>query len=656
MILYEYLGKNLFSPPYRKLPHAVFVFFLICFFYYPQSPLHTFTLSDSDDYMRLAQVANWLQGHGWYDVSQPRLSPGAHTVVHWSRLVDLPIALFALPLIKLFGMEAALFVAGLLVPPLLGILLLVLLPRLARPLLGERANLAVLLALFAPMMLFNFSPGRVDHHGYQILIAGFGLLCLTHLVQAPKDWRYALYPAAAFACGLWIGVEALPWILLFIACLAVLAALDGKLLLRNAAIFGAALAVSTTVVLPLALPVEEFSRRAVSWFSMAYVIFAWLVAGMFSSAWLIGRQTKNKYLRLGLMGSLGFFATTLFFYFVPDACQGPFANYDAYNSTIALANINEARPLGHAFLIDQQNTLTIARAILSFFRFLLLPLLALIAIVFNLRNAKPTMRPVWAIFGAFLLSATLLTLFWQGRVGYFMQLFTLAPLAWLLVAWWEKIARKVKKTGQRLWAQTGALFAVGPLPVLLLPALYFATPVYPDLVLFPATRAPEACPLKPTAEFIGSVFGYWERTYTIMSGMNEGPQLLFRTQHNVIAANYNVPGNQDAFNFFNARDDKSAQAVLKKWKVDLVLTCKSIAPFMAGFDKPVFGTNAFLQPGKDGKLHLVSSLKNPSMIERLVNGEPPAWLKQVEIPISNDYLLFEVHVPDTNKKIGFQDK
>lgn len=655
MILYEYLHKNLFTPPYRKLPHVVFVFFLICFFYYPQSPLHTFTLVDPDDYMRLNQVMDWLRGNDWHNTSQPRLSPGTNTVIHWSRLVDLPIALFMWPL-KSFGIQGAAFAASLIVPPLLFIVFLVLLPRMARPLLGDRANLTVLLALFATTMLSNYAPGRVDHHGYQVLIAGFGLLCLTRLLSNPKDWLYAVYPGVAFACGLWIGAEAVPWLILFIACLAIYAAIEGKLLLRNAATFGGTLAVATTIILPIALPSAEFSSRAVSWFSMAYVIFAWLVAAMFLIAWLLGQQTKNKKLRLSLMGALGFSAAMWFFALVPDALLGPFANYDAYNATTALANINEARPLAQAFWIDPYNNLTAIRAVLFFFRFLLIPLLALCVVAYNLKHAKAGLRPLWIVHGVFLLSAALLTLFWQGRIGYFMQLFSLIPLTWLLIAWWNKIARVTKKTSHRLWAQTGALFALGPLPVLLLPALYLGTPIYPDLLLFPAARTSSACQLKEATEWMTSFEGYWSRTYTVMSGMNEGPELLFRTPYHVIAANYNVAGNEDTFNFFNARDDKKALAILKKWKVDLILTCRNIAPFMAGFDKPVFGTNAFLKPGQDGKLHLVSSLKTPSMIERLVNGEPPKWLKPVEIPVSKDYLLFEVHVPDTNKKIGFQDQ
>src|SRR5580658_10135158 len=112
---------------YRWLPLAVFFYFALSFVLYPQSPLRNGQLLDTDDYMRLNETINWLQsahpfGGGWFDLSQPRLSPGEHVVVHWARLVDLPIALVMLPLIPAMGMQNAALTASFIVPPLLFVL------------------------------------------------------------------------------------------------------------------------------------------------------------------------------------------------------------------------------------------------------------------------------------------------------------------------------------------------------------------------------------------------------------------------------------------------------------------------------------------------------------------------------------------------------
>ncbi|MDX2028506.1 MAG: hypothetical protein SFW62_07715 [Alphaproteobacteria bacterium] len=644
MRLFKYLHENLFSQPYRLLPLAVFAFVALSFLYHPQSSFRTLALADPDDYMRLNQVINWLQGQSWHDLSQPRMSPGAGTIVHWSRLVDLPIAFFMLPFIKLFGMANAALLASFIVPLILLGLLLALVPALAEPLVGrDRANLAALFVLFAPSLLFNFTPGRVDHHAYQILIAGFGLLALERMMRDEKGWRFAVAAAVAFACGMWIGAEVLPGLILFLACLMGAAGWRGGFVLRNAALFGTTLPLATAALLPLALRTSEFSSRALSWFSPAYLIFAALAGGALVCSWFLGRQTNKKPLRLALILAFSFLAAMLFFQWVPAAWHGPFADISQFNTSVALDNISEAQPLMRGFAISPHNPSSWLAALGIFVRFLMLPLAAFAAVLYAARKAKPRDRMLWIIHGVFLVAAILLTFFWQVRIARFMQLFALAPLTWLLLAWWKTIGKNLKARS-RFWAEIGAFLALGAFPVVILPALFNTTPLYPNVVLFPAARSAPLCPLTQAADFIAGRQGWRGRTYTILSGMNEGPELLFRTPHNVIGGNFDVPANRDVFEFFNARDEAKPKAILRKWHVDLVLACRSVPPFFAGLKEPRLGETAFLRPGPDGKLGLVSSPEKPAFIEKLVNGKAPLWLKPVEIPGAKDYLLFEVRL------------
>ncbi len=46
----------------------------------------------TDDAMRLVQVRDLLAGQNWFDLTQHRLSPPAGVTMHWSRLIDLPLA------------------------------------------------------------------------------------------------------------------------------------------------------------------------------------------------------------------------------------------------------------------------------------------------------------------------------------------------------------------------------------------------------------------------------------------------------------------------------------------------------------------------------------------------------------------------------------
>src|SRR6185369_11999382 len=63
-----------------------------------------FGLGDTDDNMRMMQVRGLLEGQGWYDLAQHRM---AGSNIHWSRLVDLPIAALKLLFMPIFGGRTA---------------------------------------------------------------------------------------------------------------------------------------------------------------------------------------------------------------------------------------------------------------------------------------------------------------------------------------------------------------------------------------------------------------------------------------------------------------------------------------------------------------------------------------------------------------------
>src|SRR3546814_17907625 len=54
--------------------------------------IYWLALNDTDDNIRFVQVKDWLAGQGWYDLRQYRLDPPVGANIHWSRIVDLPIA------------------------------------------------------------------------------------------------------------------------------------------------------------------------------------------------------------------------------------------------------------------------------------------------------------------------------------------------------------------------------------------------------------------------------------------------------------------------------------------------------------------------------------------------------------------------------------
>ena len=158
---------------------------------------------DTDDAMRMVEVRNWLGGQGWYDLRELRLDPPAGVVMHWSRVVDIPLAL----LIRLFGLLATPETADRLARQLeqKGV-------RCATLVAGKTgAMTAVALTVCSGFMFGQFVPGRIDHHAPQIvLLVFFAGACLAGL--DPARPRMAALSGLCAALCLAIAIENLPFI------------------------------------------------------------------------------------------------------------------------------------------------------------------------------------------------------------------------------------------------------------------------------------------------------------------------------------------------------------------------------------------------------------------------------------------------------------
>jgi len=102
---------------------AAWLGFCAWFLFDRWNAIHWFALPDTDDNLRISQVRALLAGQDWYDLRQHRLNPPEGANIHWSRLVDLPIAGLILLLKPFVGgidaQRAAVAIAPLI--PLLGL-------------------------------------------------------------------------------------------------------------------------------------------------------------------------------------------------------------------------------------------------------------------------------------------------------------------------------------------------------------------------------------------------------------------------------------------------------------------------------------------------------------------------------------------------------
>src|SRR3954469_10859245 len=128
-----------------------------------------FGLGDTDDNMRIMQVRAWLDGQGWFDLRQYRLNPPGGADIHWSRLVDLPIAGIKLALIPLVGGANAERTAVTIAPLLPMAAAMMAAAVAARRLIAPQAfGLAIAILLCAHSARSMWTPLRIDHHGWQL--------------------------------------------------------------------------------------------------------------------------------------------------------------------------------------------------------------------------------------------------------------------------------------------------------------------------------------------------------------------------------------------------------------------------------------------------------------------------------------------------------
>jgi len=167
--------------------------------------LTVLSLPDTDDVMRLQQVRDWIAGQHWFDLTQHRLAGGLP--MHWTRLADLGPALLIAIVTPLIGDHAATVGAVIAWPLMLFAAALFLVARIATALGGSSlAGTATVVAAIAYPATTIFLPGRIDHHGLQLVLL---LAATLGMLGRPCPQHRAL-AGLACAASLVVGLETAP--------------------------------------------------------------------------------------------------------------------------------------------------------------------------------------------------------------------------------------------------------------------------------------------------------------------------------------------------------------------------------------------------------------------------------------------------------------
>ena len=518
--------------------------------------------TDNDDLMRMVTATDLADGQGWQDRIEHRDNAPIGSLMHWSRLVDAPIAGLLVVLRPVLGNTAG-NIVPLVWPPIMLLGLLAVSLGLTRRLMGPGHQLAALvLPLLSIIVLGEFSPGRVDHHNVQMILT-------TALVWATIEGRTR--PLAAIAAGLLaatslaIGVETLPFLVGAVLAFSLFWVNDAGAA-GNARRFAIAFAVGTLAHLLIASPPGRYFTPTCDELSATYVVAAFLAAAAIGAATVAG-SGLGKGRRLLLIALLGGLAVAITLALFPDCRAGPYGRMDARAFHLLLADVPEAMPLWTRFLMDPAAGIRFASASFAGIAILAWCCLA----------SRGERRIDWLVLLLYLGLATLVMLM-QVRGARLAIMPAMPAGVWLIARARSAYQRRSGVfTGAGLVASWGLFAGIAQLALpLAISALAVGGPAKASTV--PDVADPAACYLPASYRELAAL-----PAGNVLAPMAIGPAILRYTPDAVVAAGYhrNVAGAFDVDDFLNAGEGP-ARAIAARRELRYVVACSGLRQLTPG--------------------------------------------------------------------------
>jgi len=552
-------------------------------------------LRDTDDNMRLQQVRDWLSGQPWFDLRQHRLDPPFGANIHWSRLVDLPLA-GLIVIGRLFTATPGAERFATAVAPLLPMAVaMVAVSAMARRLVSPQAwPLPPALLLCAPMTVAMMSPLRIDHHGWQIAL----LLVMLLGVLTRRQVAGGLLAGVALGLSLAIGIELLPYLAFTATMVTLLWAADRTEAPRLAA-FGAAAAGATSFSLIVFVPPPVRMVAYCDALSIAHVQA--IALGGAGALLLAMLPVRNGWVRLGAVLALGG-AVILFTWLRHPQCVGdPSALINPEARRLWLVNVREARPIFKQSMIVQVSTLA-------------LPVAAMFGLGFGLWQSRGDVAQLrrWIAIGL-VQTFGLGFCFFQTRAAPAAQALAV-PGATMLLWGLIGLAMRSRFMLARVGLATGVFLLISGLgPAWLARKLPQARQsVQTRRVNIANWRCATISAMRPLNTIPPA---------TMFTFLDLSPRLIVLTHHSAIAGPYHRNGRAiaDVMKMWGGTPEQAHPIVLK-YHAQYLLLCPGTA------EATIYAKRA----PEDG------------MYSLLVAGRQPDWLQPVPLPSSTPYRLFRV--------------
>jgi hypothetical protein len=513
-----------------------------------------FDAMSTDDAMRLVQVRDWIGGQGWFDLFQHRLDPPGASM-HWSRVVDVPLAGLILLLRPLIGTHGAETVTLFLWPLLLLAAALGLVAAIAREMSGGVTTsqiTAVVLAVLSAPALIHFRPGAIDHHNAQIVLL-LALVLLTSQIE--QSAVKAALGGLAASLSLAIGIEMLPAIAAIGVAVFGLFVWRGASVSRQIAAFGAALAASSLLLAPALLPLPSLALQVCDAFGGPVLLL--VAGGGISLMIMVGIDRLHSTLRLRLAtGAASAIALVGAFLSLFAGCMAsPYAQLDPLVTSFWVDKVVESMSLATMLQLTPQK-------VLGFYGF---PLMTMGFSAAALIRSSPPGRFRW-IVGFVTLAALIGLSFWEMRAAAAASMVAAPILAASLVILWPTLA-----TGRSL-----VLLALAVSPASFAALGLSAKPLIDQVFKPQMTIAERDASTCQTVSDVASMTRLPKGR--VMAPIDLGPMILADTDHAVFAAPYHR--NNDgivAMLMLMLAPLPAARQILSDRRVDYVVTC-SAAP------------------------------------------------------------------------------
>ncbi len=303
-----------------------------------------------DDFLRFHQIENWMNGQAWYDQTVYRMFPPDGADIHWSRLVDVPVASITWFFNLFAPYELAMRIATIVWPTALMVATVLVLVAICDRLIRDSNRLLVMLfAVLCASSVVEFAPGRIDHHNVQILLFTLVMLGMVMRPEAKGD----ILIGASIPVSISVGLDSAP---LFVPILAYLGYEwangkdEGGTGLRRVA---TTMVVASLIMYGFNLPPDRWSEAHCDAYSLFYLTALVLVALDFlvlsSIAGILSRFPGNPMLvRLFVGGVLALISVGILLWFFPHCANGPLSGVSDELNQRWLVNVHEAKSLANS--------------------------------------------------------------------------------------------------------------------------------------------------------------------------------------------------------------------------------------------------------------------------------------------------------------------